>query len=43
MTYPELNAALDALIRDVPHPISNLSNAAALLWEGLDRRNSAGF
>ncbi len=43
MTYPELNAALDALIRDVPHPLSNLSNAAALLWEGLDRLNWAGF
>lgn len=43
MTYPEMNAALEALIRDVPHPLSNLSNAAALLWEGLDRLNWAGF
>ena len=43
MTYSELNAALDALIRDVPHPLSNLSNATALLWEGLDRLNWAGF
>lgn len=43
MTYSELNTALDALIRDVPHPLSNLSNAAALLWEGLDRLNWAGF
>lgn len=43
MTYTELNDTLRALIRDVPHPISNLSNAAALLWEGLDRLNWAGF
>ncbi len=43
MTYPQLSAALDALIRDVPHPLSNLANAAALLWDGLDRLNWAGF
>ena len=43
MTYPELNETLAALIRDVPHPLSNLANASALLWEGLDRLNWAGF
>ena len=43
MTYAILNETLRSLIRDVPHPLANLSNAAALLWEGLDRLNWAGF
>lgn len=43
MNYAELNETLAALIRDVPHPLSNLANAAALLWDALDRLNWAGF
>lgn len=41
--YQELNAQLAALTEGVPHPISNLANASALLWQGLDRLNWAGF
>ncbi len=41
--YKNLTLSLEALIADVPHPISNLSNAAALLWESLDQLNWAGF
>ena len=41
--YSLLNRQLDALIRDVAHPIANLANAAALLWEFLPDINWAGF
>ena len=41
--YRELNARLAALIGGVPHPIANLANAAALLWESLEEINWAGF
>ncbi len=41
--YQELNARLRALIEGVPHPIANLANAAALLWESLEGINWAGF
>lgn len=41
--YSELNVKLSAMISDVPHILSNLSNAAALLWDELDRLNWAGF
>ena len=41
--YPLLNEQLSALIGGVPHPISNLANASALLWDSLDRLNWAGF
>jgi GAF domain-containing protein len=41
--YSELNARLQSLIEGVPHPIANLANAAALLWESLERINWAGF
>ena len=41
--YNELNARLQSLIEGVPHPIANLANAAALLWESLERINWAGF
>ena len=43
MTDFSICAQLDALIRDVPHPIANLANASALLWRHLDRINWAGF
>ena len=41
--YAVLNAQLAALVEGVPHPLANLSNAAALLWEGLGGVNWAGF
>ena len=41
--YPVLLSQLEAITRDVPHPIANLANAAALLWEHLPRINWAGF
>ncbi len=41
--YELLNAQIDALTEGVPHPISNLANASALLWESLDKLNWAGF
>ena len=41
--YRDLNTRLAALIEGVPHPIANLANAAALLWESLADINWAGF
>lgn len=41
--YKTLCAELTALTDGVPHKIANLANAAALLWEHLDRINWAGF
>ena len=41
--YKSLNAQLSALVRDVPHRIANLANAAALLYHTLDGLNWAGF
>ena len=41
--YRELNRKLDALTAHVPHPVANLANAAALLWEALEDINWAGF
>jgi GAF domain-containing protein len=41
--YTLLNQQLDALTIDVVHPIANLANAAALLWETLPEINWAGF
>lgn len=41
--YSLLNQQLDALIRDVAHPVANLANASALLWEFLPDINWAGF
>lgn len=43
MNYAELNAELKSLVEDVPHPIANLANASALIYETLDRLNWAGF
>lgn len=39
----EMNAQLKALIDGVPHPVANLANASALLWQRLERLNWAGF
>ena len=41
--YDALNAQLSSLVDGVDHPLANLSNAAALLWETLDAINWAGF
>ncbi len=41
--YHELNVRLAALVEGIPHPISNLANAAALLWHSLPDLNWAGF
>jgi L-methionine (R)-S-oxide reductase len=41
--YAELAAALDALLSGEPDPIANLANAAALIMDGLDALNWAGF
>ena len=43
MDYPHLCNQLSALIQDVPYPIANLANAAALLWQELPDINWAGF
>ena len=41
--YQETINNLKALTNNVDYPISNLANAAALLWENLDDINWAGF
>ena len=41
--YRELNEQLRALTEGVPHPIANLANASALLWQALPELNWAGF
>ena len=41
--YSLLNSQLAALVEGIPHPISNLANAAALLWQSLPDLNWAGF
>ena len=43
VNYDTLCARLRALTEDVPYPISNLANAAALLWQELPDINWAGF
>ncbi len=41
--YKIMNAQLQALIEGVPHPIANMANASALLYEVLPDINWAGF
>ena len=43
MNYELMNRQLSALVADVPYETANLANAAALLWQELDRINWAGF
>jgi len=43
INYDLLSRQMSALTEDVPYPIANLSNAAALLWESLPDINWAGF
>ena len=40
--YKELNAQLEALTEGVPHPIANLANASALLWQSMEQINWCG-
>ena len=41
--YSALCRDLVALVDGVPHPIANLANASALLWQELEDLNWAGF
>jgi GAF domain-containing protein len=41
--YAELAEALEGLLTGEPDPIANLANAAALIMDGLDELNWAGF
>ena len=41
--YKSMLAQLDALVRDVPHPVANYANASALLFETMENINWAGF
>lgn len=41
--YSQLCAQLEALTAGVPYPVANLANASALLWEGMQDINWAGF
>ena len=41
--YATLTAQLRSLVEGVPHPLANLANAAALLWDALGGLNWAGF
>ena len=41
--YTTMNSQLKALIEDNPYGISNLSNAAALLYDSMEDLNWAGF
>lgn len=43
VNYDVLNKQLESLIKDVPHVISNLSNASALVYQTLPDLNWAGF
>lgn len=43
VNFPSLARQLRALTEDVPYQISNLANAAALLWQTLPEINWVGF
>ena len=43
INYQELQKQLCSLISGVPHPVANLANTAALLYEALPDLNWAGF
>lgn len=43
MDYQSLIAQVRALTEGVPYRIANLANAAAAIWQALDRVNWAGF
>ena len=41
--YKLLCLSLRSLIENVPHPVADLANASALLWDTLEDINWAGF
>ncbi|MBS0476810.1 MAG: GAF domain-containing protein [Proteobacteria bacterium] len=41
--YRELAEAAGALVAGEPDPVANMANAAALVWQFVDRLNWAGF
>ena len=41
--YNALCRRIEGLTRNVPHPVANLANAAAVLWQALPQINWAGF
>ena len=41
--YRDLASALEGLISGEPDPVTNMANAAALIWETLPNLNWAGF
>lgn len=43
MDYTDLIAQVKALTEGVPHPIANLANVSAAIWQAMDRINWAGF
>ena len=43
MKYSDLVREIDCLTADIPYGTANLANAAALLWQRLDRLNWDGF
>ena len=43
MDYTTLVAQVRALTENVPHPIANLANASAAIWQAMERINWAGF
>ena len=43
MDYQDLNKSLIAITANVDYTVSNLANAAALLWDALEDINWAGF
>lgn len=43
MDYVSLTHEITALTEGIPHGVANLANAAALIWQRLDRLNWAGF
>ena len=43
MQNQELLLSLEGLVSGVPHPITNLANTAALLWQQLPEINWVGF
>ena len=43
MQHQTLIAQIQALTENVPHPVANLANAAAAIWQEMERINWAGF
>ncbi len=43
MDYTTLIAQVRALTEGVPHPIANLANASAAIWQAMEKINWAGF